>query len=158
MHDFKDISIENLIKLSELTDKSDVNNSSFMDFYREETNLDFAFAIITVKAQILRELTRRFWGRLTLPPYQYDTIDVENLNTPDSLVSFLDSADPVTIMGLSEETDQTTLPNTSNVRRIIESTGLGGGNFQLGIIELKVRILRVITKQYTLRNNIYKNE
>ena len=154
MHDFKDISIENLIKLSELTDKSDVNNSSFMAFYRKETNLDFAFALIDVKAQILRELTRRFWGRLTLPPYEYAAIDVENLNTPDSLVSFLDSADPATIMGLAEETDETTFSNTSNVRRIIESSGLGDGNFHLGLIELKVRILRAITKHYISKNNI----
>jgi len=153
----QDISIENLIKLSELTDKSDVNNSSFMAFYREETNLDFAFAIIDVKAQILRELTRRFWGRLTLPPYEYPTIDVEKLNSPDSLVSFLDNADPVTIMGLSEETDQITFSDTSNVRKIIESTGLADGHFHLGLIELKVRILRAITKHYTSKNNVFES-
>lgn len=154
------VSIENLIKLSELTDKSDVNNSLLMPFYSGKPNLDntlCAFAIIDVKAQILREITRRFWGRLTLPPYEYPTIDVENLNTPDSLVSFLDSADPATIMGLAEETDETTFSNTSNVRRIIESTGLGDGNFHLGLIELKVRILRAITKHYTSKNNIYES-
>lgn len=148
--------MEVLIKLSEETDQSDFTESLYIKFCIEKFGEESGSLVISdIKAMILSELKRRFWGRASPPPFQYEPIDVEDLSTPEDLNLFLANADITTIMGLAEETSQTTFSDSSNVRRIIERTGLDSNKFSVGVAELKVRILRVLTKRYREDNNIF---